>query len=70
MEIMKIVAELDDYSDKLLNIKKLTSELHSAFLIRDLDTAAAVAVNLAAEVKMLQNTIRLLGENPLWKEIA
>lgn len=70
MEIMKIVAELDDYADKLLNIKKMTTDLHAAFLVRDLDTAASVAVNLAAEVKMLQNTIRLLGENPLWKEIA
>lgn len=70
MEIMKIVAELDDYADKLINIKKMSADLHAAFLVRDLSAAAAIAVNLAAEVKMLQNTIRLLGENPLWKEIA
>lgn len=70
MEIMKLVAELDDYAEKLLRIKKFTSDLHASFLTRDLDTAAETAVNLAAEVKMLQNTIRLLREHPLWKEIG
>lgn len=70
MEIMRIVAELDDYADKLLNIKKITTNLHAAFLTRDLDTAKELAVQLAAEVKLLQNTIRLLGEHPLWKELS
>ena len=70
MEIMKIVADIDDYADKILNIKKLTAELHAAFLVRDLDSAGQTAVNLATEVKMLQNTIRLLKEHPLWKDLG
>lgn len=70
MEIMKIVAELDDYADKLLNIKKFTTDLHASFLVRDLNTAEETVVKLATEVKMLQNTIRLLKEHPLWKDLG
>ena len=51
-----------DYAKPLINIEFMTRVVHDACLGKDYDNAKNVTVELAAEVKLLLNTLTLMIE--------
>ena len=51
-----------DYASPLINIEYMTRMVHNLCLERKYDTGKDVAVQLAAEVKMLINTLTHMHE--------
>lgn len=59
-----------DYAKPLINIEFMTRVVHDACLSQDFNNAKNVTVELAAEVKLLLNTLTLMIEEREKQEAA